>query len=226
MLPEMRDKLNRHSCSSVIEYIEELEKRVDMHRQAEMLWETTMMKLVGEDGISSVTEAINKILHQRDKALADVDSWSTAHDKQKARADALAAHLKLAIQLADTLENRDEIPLQKWALKCGYLVNKIKHSPSTSLANCLADAFQNAQVPRSGKAGCIGAFELTVEKANCCPQCWHEKDENCELCDGETDENGLGNLEVQVPWHLQKQIWLRMNKIYASQLRQQAKGVE
>jgi hypothetical protein len=32
----------------------------------------------------------------------------------------------LAIQLCDVLENKDEIPLHKWALKSAYLVGKIR----------------------------------------------------------------------------------------------------
>jgi hypothetical protein len=83
----------------------------------------------------------------------------------------------------------------------------------------VVDAFEKAKIPRLAKAGCIGEFKFTIENANCCPECYHQKSDDCELCEGDTDENGLADLTATVPWDLCKEIWLRMNKIYAEQLR-------
>lgn len=56
----------------------------------------------------------------------------------------MTAHVELAHQLADAVENRDEIPLHKWAVKCGFLVNKIKQSPQQSLAKHDAEVARRA----------------------------------------------------------------------------------
>ena len=64
-------------------------------------------------------------------------------------------------------------------------------------------------------------ISITIENANCCPECYHQKRDDCELCEGDTDENGLSDLKATVPWDLCKQIWLRMNKIYAEQLHEE-----
>ncbi|RUO28475.1 hypothetical protein CWE07_01310 [Aliidiomarina maris] len=164
----MRDKLNRHGCSSVIAYIEKLE---------------------GEH-------------------------------------DALAAHVERL--RAAGIKLRDDIDLSKivgssrrnfateWDAVC-------EQSPATSLSRLLADAFQSAETPHAGKAGCIGEFMFVIEDGRCCPQCWHDQDDECELCNGATDERGLQDMAVNVPWDTCKRIWLAMNKIYAEQLHQQAK---
>ena len=38
-------------------------------------------------------------------------------------AEGLAA---VAIELCDAVENKADMPINKWALKCGYLVNKVR----------------------------------------------------------------------------------------------------
>lgn len=61
--------------------------------------------------------------------------------------DALAAHLarltQPAVELATTVENEEELPLHKWALKCARLVPEIlkaaKEAPATSLARLKAE---------------------------------------------------------------------------------------
>jgi len=56
-----------------------------------------------------------------------------------------------------------------------------------------------------------------------CPECWRDQSDDCELCDGETDENGHGDLEVVISWNTQKEIFSRMLKLkyeyYTQQLR-------
>lgn len=85
----------------------------------------------------------------------------------------------------------------------------------------VVDAFEKAQIPRHAKAGCIGEFNFIIEDGVCCPQCWEEQSADCDMCNGESDESGLSDLTATVPWGLCKDIWLRMNKIYAEQLRKE-----
>jgi len=89
------------------------------------------------------------------------------------------------------------------------------------IANEIAKAFEKALIPRRAKAGCIGEFNFIIEDAICCPQCWEEKSDDCDMCNGKSGETGLSDLTATVPWDLCKEIWLRMNKIYAEQLREE-----
>ena len=91
------------------------------------------------------------------------------------------------------------------------------------IASEITKAFEKAQIPRHAKAGCIGEFNFVIEDGRVCPECWQDKDDSCHMCNGETDENGLSDLTATVPWDLCKEIWLRMNKIYAEQLRKRGK---
>lgn len=56
------------SCSeAVLDHISKLEREIeiaDQHRDAVIQWETTMMRLLGEDGIGDVEKAINKLKAQ------------------------------------------------------------------------------------------------------------------------------------------------------------------
>lgn len=52
-------------------------KLATAHRDACMNWERTMMELVGEDGIGSVRDSINKLKQQRDKLAKQVDNLKT-----------------------------------------------------------------------------------------------------------------------------------------------------
>lgn len=70
------------------------------------------------------------------------------------------------------------------------------------------DDFCKSGVSPNAKAGCIGDFSVTTVQT--CPECWREQDDYCELCNGETDENGHSDLEVVVPWTTQKEIFSRM----------------
>ena len=89
------------------------------------------------------------------------------------------------------------------------------------IASEIAKAFEKALIPRRAKAGCIGEFNFIIEDAICCPQCWEEKSDDCDMCNGKSGETGLSDLTATVPWDLCKDIWLRMNKIYAEQLREE-----
>jgi hypothetical protein len=89
------------------------------------------------------------------------------------------------------------------------------------IASEIAKAFEKAEIPHRAKAGCIGEFTFTLEDGVCCPECWNEQSDDCQMCNGESDESGLSDLTATVPWDLCKEIWLRMNKIYAEQLRKE-----
>lgn len=87
-----------------------------------------------------------------------------------------------------------------------------------------ASEFESTHIPRYAKAGCIGEFGFTIEDGICCPQCWEQQDDDCDLCGGKSNESGFSDLKVTVPWDLCKSIWLAMNKIKAEELRQQLNG--
>ncbi|KRS22850.1 hypothetical protein AAY72_01705 [Alishewanella sp. WH16-1] len=92
-------------------------------------------------------------------------------------------------------------------------------------AEVKALAFEQAGIPKKAKAGCIGEFKFTIEGARCCPECYNNGPANdCEMCGGESGENGVSDLTVSVPWDLCKEIWLTMNQFAANELRQQAKA--
>jgi hypothetical protein len=95
------------------------------------------------------------------------------------------------------------------------LSEALEKTDKQSLAEIKVATFRGANIPAKAKAGCIGEFSFTIEGGKCCPQCWNEKSDDCELCLGESDENGISDLVVDVPWNVQKEIWLRMNKFAA-----------
>lgn len=116
-------------------------------------------------------------------------------------------------------ETSEDVAFSKWGLtpheyciEFGKWLNKFALEQKV-------EAFENAQIPRHAKAGCIGEFNFVIEYGRVCPECWQDKDDSCHMCNGESDENGLSDLTATVPWDLCKDIWLRMNKIYAEQLR-------
>jgi hypothetical protein len=63
------------------------------------------------------------------------------------------------------------------------------------------------------KAGCIGEFTVSTQQG--CPVCWDKdwndaSEEDCEFCNNESDENGMSELLVDIPWTTQKEIFKRM----------------
>lgn len=74
LTPELRDKLNVHSCSSVIQLIENLEKQVAYHRTSKK------KEYLHEGFIKGWNEAIN------------YSPLSVAHEESLKRAEAFAAH--------------------------------------------------------------------------------------------------------------------------------------
>jgi hypothetical protein len=101
------------------------------------------------------------------------------------------------------------------------LIEVLNETPTQSLAEHDAEAIENAKVTSQMKADCMGEISLVIENGNCCPQCWNEQDDDCDICHGESGENGISNLTIQVPWDTMKDIWKLMNKSYAKELRQQ-----
>lgn len=113
------------------------------------------------------------------------------------------------------------------------LVKAINDTPDIVVSRYGARLFESAKIPRHAKAGCIGEFSFVLESAGTCPECWetkdgedeHEKSE-CELCGGNSNESGHYDIEAQIPWDVMKDIWLRMNVIYAEQLTSEAEVAE
>ncbi|WP_438863798.1 hypothetical protein [Neptunicella sp.] len=91
------------------------------------------------------------------------------------------------------------------------------------MARGVEEFLSDSKIPLKAKAGCIGEFKFTIEGANCCPLCWHKPSDDCELCSGQSGETGRSDLDVSVPWDIQKSIWKRINHFALSQLRNQVK---
>lgn len=156
--------------------------------------------------------------------LAESDSSSVAYNLHEdllcvkedlAKANKRIAELTLSYEILSEECHDFKIRCAHAESNCEYAK---MHSKEFAIEKKI-EAFEKAQIPRHAKAGCIGEFKFNIEGANCCPECYHDKKDDCELCEGDTDENGLSDLTATVPWDLCKEIWLRMNKIYAEQLR-------
>lgn len=80
----------------------------------------------------------------------------------------------------------------------------------------LADYLTESKIPRKAKSGCIGEFEIQFEQ--CCPECWQEQSDDCHMCNGQSDENGIGTTSKPIPWDTQKEIWKRMNRFALEEL--------
>ncbi len=105
------------------------------------------------------------------------------------------------------------------------LLNKTPQQCLADVRSAAVDEFCKSGVSPNSKAGCIGDFSVTTVQT--CPECWREQDDECELCDGETDESGHSELEVVIPWTTQKDIFKVMLNFnydyYTQQLRDNAK---
>lgn len=103
------------------------------------------------------------------------------------------------------------------------LDNALSATAHYGTAMLLANAFERAAIPKSAKAGCIGEFSFVIENGRVCPVCYNDgHSKECELCNGESGEDGSADLTVTVPWDTCKEIWLAMNKFAAMDLRRQA----
>lgn len=80
------------------------------------------------------------------------------------------------------------------------------------------EIIKQAGIPRHAKSGCIGEHKFILEDMNVCPECSEQYDEDCEICGGDCDENGRGDLTVVVPWNTSKEIYTDMSKILIEQL--------
>ena len=132
--------------------------------------------------------------------------------------EGLEQQLAKANERIEEVEDENLTLLNTMAQYPDFFTEKDRQALNKFAIEQKVEAFENAQIPRHAKAGCIGEFNFTIEDANCCPQCWYRKSDDCDMCNGKTDDNGLSDLTATVPWVLCKEIWLRMNKIYAEQL--------
>jgi hypothetical protein len=100
-----------------------------------------------------------------------------------------------------------------------------QHDEIERLREQLVNVFSNAEIPKNGKAGCIGEVEFKVEGANVCPECCISgSSQLCGLCHGESGEGGVSDLTVSVPWGVCKEIWLKINKIKAQEIIKETKN--
>lgn len=72
------DPTGKIMLCDLAEHIREIYKLGEAHKLACMSWETSMMQAVGEDGVSSVVAAIERLKSERDHALEE-DLWIRAH---------------------------------------------------------------------------------------------------------------------------------------------------
>ena len=82
-------QLGSDSNAVLVNRIAELELDVSMHRNAEIMWEKTMMQAVGEDGPSDVIKAIDKIKAERDNAWTELREirWDINANREESTAD-------------------------------------------------------------------------------------------------------------------------------------------
>lgn len=158
--------------------------------------EAQLVSLVGRYGDNWYDGYLAAWKHQRDSKFGSIDDYTTDD----------------ILEMSEAAES--EYLKKSWSRNAEQPVNSF-------IIKQQAKAFENAQIPHRGKAGCIGEFEFTIEDGVCCPECWEEQSNDCQLCNGQSNESGLSDLTATVPWDLCKEIWLRMNKIYAEQLRKE-----
>lgn len=78
--------------------------------------------------------------------------------------------------------------------------------------------FAQLETPETGKYQCINEFDVST--TDVCPECWSEgRKKECEICEGISDENGSYHKEVKIPWSTQKDIWLKLNKCLANEIK-------
>lgn len=83
--------------------VAKLMAQAEMHRDAEIMWEKTMMQAVGEDGPKSVVEAIDKIKAERDALASELREMTDQRDA-------------FAIRLEDSEEQYSELHNKNSAL--------------------------------------------------------------------------------------------------------------
>ena len=88
------------------------------------------------------------------------------------------------------------------------------------------EIIKQAGIPRHAKSGCIGEHKFILEDMNVCPECSEQYDEDCEICRGDCDENGRGDLTVVVPWDTSKEIYTDFSKILIEQLQREIEALK
>lgn len=70
-------------------------------------------------------------------------------------------------------------------------------------------AIESLSISPKSKAGCIGEFK--VDYQDVCPTCWNGGHNHvCDICRGESDEDGYIDTFKDIPWDTQKEIFKRM----------------
>lgn len=87
--------------------------------------------------------------------------------------------------------SKDDILKMSEQAESEYLKKSLSNQPESLVSKLTSElqakGFENPQIPRYAKAGCIGEFKFTIEEGRCCPECWHEKDDDCHMCNGQSD---------------------------------------
>lgn len=122
------------------------------------------------------------------------------------------------------LNNHNIGTLQAAKDRIRWLSRRLTEMVNISLLK--VEAIEGLDIPKTAKAGCMGEFQFTINNGRVCPQCWHEKNDDCELCHGETDENGFSDLIVDVPWDVQKDIWRKILSIARAELIEMGKTIQ
>lgn len=115
-------------------------------------------------------------------------------------------------QAADEIERLER--------ECVALSEQIsKLASAQTRTECEISFLEESKLHPRMKAGCIGEFTVTA-KSGCSACHFHSPDESCEVCGGDIEYE----FEVDIPWDTQKQIWKKMNALYADSLRNQLQG--
>jgi len=126
---------------------------------------------VDDHGDISLKQFIDRGRQAADRIERDADRIAELEAERYAIAeerDTFAAQMERlrgpAAELAATVENREELPLQKWALKCARLVSQVQNAEAVTHFASLArhDAELMAK-PFSGIQGC-GDHGCVIEK--------------------------------------------------------------
>ena len=115
--------------------------------------------MTASNEVESLRERLEKVEAERDELSRDWDSEHYHRLAVERDRDALAANVARlacpAVELADTVENQEEVPLHKWALKCARMVRLVRRAaedaPTASLARHDAELLNR---PFEGLPGC------------------------------------------------------------------------
>ena len=149
--------------------------------------------MTGNKGdIGAAHEGVNAVIEECAARLKRIEFLNQQNTTLQEQSDTLAAHINElssnALALADACENKADLPLHKWAVKCAMLVSRVQASvkelPSTGLAR--RDALKEAETVEKW-ADCLESIIRLVEAE-------HSKDPNYPAIGAE----GMGELAADM----------------------------